>query len=256
MQVSSPRYHQIADELRDKIARGELDAGTQLPTEADLMGQYAVSRNTVRLAIKRLVDEGLLVSGQGRGTFVRERYTPITSNWSTMESRRDATRRQTDGALDQWAAAVSATGREPRQDVSVSIVTPPPEIADRLGIDPESGVAVLRRRTRYVDHEPYQLADSYFPVELVQGTPLMEPRDVSAPGGVLASVGLIQTRYRDEITIRMPTRGEIEKLNLPAATPIAEHMRTGFDADGKALRVMVTLLPGDRHVIAYDVSAE
>ncbi|MEU1402573.1 UTRA domain-containing protein [Streptomyces sp. NPDC005728] len=100
------------------------------------------------------------------------------------------------------------------------------------------------------------LSDSYFPEELVRGTPLMLPEDVSAPGGVLASVGLIQVRYRDAISVRMPTRTEIEKLSLPSATPVAVHMRTGYDKNDRPLRVMITILPGDRHVISYDVSAE
>lgn len=100
------------------------------------------------------------------------------------------------------------------------------------------------------------LADSYFPKELVRGTPLMLPEDVSAPGGVLASGGLIQARHRDEITVRMPTRAEIEKLSLPAAAPVAVHMRTGYDQNDRPLRVMITILPGDRHVIRYDVPAE
>jgi GntR family transcriptional regulator len=254
MQHSSPRYHQIADELRTRIVSGELQAGSQLPAEQDLQTHYSVSRNTVRLALKRLTDEGLLVSGQGRGTFVRASYEPFVWNWTTLESRSQHARNHSVGH-DQWAAAVLATGRTPRQEVHVSLVTPPSSIARRLGLDRATTVLV-RHRVRYVNAEPYLLSDSYFPAELVQGTPLMEPRDVSAPGGVLASLGLIQVRYHDEMTVRMPTRTETERLNLPAATPVAEHMRTGYDEENRALRVMVTVLPGDRHVLTYDVSAD
>jgi DNA-binding GntR family transcriptional regulator len=251
----APLSHRIADEIRTQIDDGTLAPGAQLPTEVDLMQLHSVSRNTVRGALRRLIDEGLVVAGQGRGTFVRESHEPIVWDWTTLESR-NAHHHEVAG-LDQWSAAVTATGRQPRQEITVSIVEPPPPVARRLGIKPKSGTAVvLRRRVRFVDHVPYQLADSYFPVGLVTGTPLMEPRDVSAPGGILASVGLIQARYHDEITVRMPTRGEIERLSLPAATPVAEHMRTGYDADDQPLRVMITILPGDRHVLAYDVPAE
>ncbi|WP_419587032.1 UTRA domain-containing protein [Streptomyces sp. Qhu-G9] len=134
--------------------------------------------------------------------------------------------------------------------------TPPAEVAERLGLDPEKDLTVVRERIRIVDQDPYALADSYFPEELVRGTPLMLPEDVSAPGGVLASVGLVQARYRDEITVCMPTRAEAERLSLPAATPVAVHLCTGYDENGRPLRVMITILPGDRHVIRYDVSAE
>lgn len=257
MRDSTPRYHQIADELREKIQASELAPGAQLPGEMELMSTYSVSRNTIRLALKRLTDEGLLVAGQGRGTFVRERFRPFTWDWTTLESRSRHASAHLDGAgQDQWATSVLATGRIPRQEIQVSIVTPPETIATRLGLDPKEGVAVLRARIRFVDHDPYLLANSYFPVELVQGTPLMEPRDVSAPGGVLAASGLVQVRYHDEMICRMPKRAETETLRLPAATPVIEHIRTGYDPTGRPLRVMVTVLPGDRHVLTYDVQAD
>lgn len=256
MRGGSPKYHQIADQLRAQILAGELEEGAQLPGEIELMTSFDVSRSTIRLALKRLTDEGLLQSDQGRGTFVRGRYKPFEWNWSTLESRSRHITSRSGQDQDQWATSVIEAGRVPHQDISVSIVNPPPAVVDRLGLDPETGVAVLRRRVRFVDREPYLLADSYFPVDLVQGTLLMAPRDVSAPGGVLASAGLVQVRYHDEIVPRMPTRREIEMLRLPAATPVAEHTRTGYDKDDRALRVMVTVLPGDRHILTYDVHAD
>jgi DNA-binding GntR family transcriptional regulator len=251
-----PKYHQIADQIRTRISASELVEGDRLPGETDLMDVYKVSRNTIRLALKRLTDEGLLYSGQGSGTFVRGKRKPFVWDWSTLESRsRHATGHQA-GGHDQWATSVIAAGRVPRQDIQVNIVTPPAPIAERLGLDPTTGIAVLRRRLRSVDHEPYLLADSYFPAELVQGTALMKPGDVSAPGGVLAASGHVQVRYHDEMTARMPTRVETQALRIAAGTAVIEHTRTGYDADGRALRVMVTVLPGDRHVITYDVQAD
>lgn len=141
-------------------------------------------------------------------------------------------------------------------EIKVSIRRPPASVAAQLQLDSETALTVVRERIRYVDQEPYALADSYFPETLVRNTELMLPEDVSAPGGVLASIGIVQTRYADEITVRMPTRDEAERLALPAATPVAVHTRTGYDADNRPLRVMVTILPGDRHIIRYDVSAD
>lgn len=254
MANGTPRYHQVADHIRAQIKDGILRAGDQLPTEGELVDRFGVSRNTVRLALRRLTEEGLLSSGQGRGTFVRERLERVVWNWSTMESR--SRHVSSVSGRDQWAAAIAESGRTPRLELNVSIKRPPADVAERLQLDQESALTVVRERVRYVDQQPYALADSYFPEELVRGTPLMLPEDVSAPGGVLASVGLIQVRYQDEIAVRMPTRDEVDRLALPAATPVAVHTRTGYDKDGRALRVMVTTLPGDRHVIRYDVDAE
>ncbi|CAL9510431.1 hypothetical protein SUDANB19_03634 [Streptomyces sp. enrichment culture] len=221
------------------------------------MSEYGYSRETVRAGVRALVEEGLVVTGQGQGKYVREPFPPVVWNWTTLESRSRHANAGPEGqtAGDQWASAVAEEGGAPRQEVSVSIVQPPKHVRECLGL-PDGGLAVARKRIRYVDNRPYALADSYFPQELVVGTPLMEPRDVSAPGGVLASIGLIQAVYQDEITVRMPTRQESEQLALPAATPVAEHTRTGYDSDGKPLRCMVTILPGDRHKIRYEVTTD
>lgn len=256
MTTSRALYHTIADDVRARIESGQLAPGARLPAEPDLVSTYGVSKNTVRVALNLLVNEGLVVVKHGRGTFVRERPTPITTDWSTIESRAAHAAVAEAGVLDQWATLVSGLGRRPRQDVKVSIVEPPDGVARLLQLDGSRALAVLRHRIRYIDEEPYQQADSYVPAAMARGTVLEEPRDISAPGGVLASLGLVQVEYRDDIIARMPTRGEIERLKLPPATPVMEHTRTGVDKDGRALRVMVTVLPGDRHVAHYVVPAD
>src|SRR5918998_5136513 len=79
-------YGQIADQLRDAIQHGELAPGEQLPTEQQLMERYDVSRNTVRLALGALTNEGLISSSQGRGSFVRK-HTPLHYFASHTDSR-------------------------------------------------------------------------------------------------------------------------------------------------------------------------
>ncbi|MEU4110414.1 GntR family transcriptional regulator [Streptomyces sp. NPDC027717] len=250
------KSQEIAHDLREQILSGTLSGGEALPSESKMMSQYGYSRETIRAGVRLLIDEGLVVTGQGQGKYVREDYPRVVWNWTTLESRsRHATAVEGRTAGDQWASVITETGSAPRQDITVSIVVPPAHVRECLGL-PEDGLAVARKRVRLIDSRPYALADSYFPQELVSGTPLMEPRDVSAPGGILASIGLVQDKYVDEISVRMPTRQEAELLALPAATPIAEHTRTGYDSEGRPLRCMVTILPGDRHKILYEVSTD
>lgn len=64
-------YEQIADRLRDYVASHN-QPGMQLQTEDALMQRYSVSRSTVRKAVKRLVDEGVLFRRRGKGTFVSQ----------------------------------------------------------------------------------------------------------------------------------------------------------------------------------------
>jgi GntR family transcriptional regulator len=67
---SEPLYKQIADYIRGKVDDGEWPVGYQIPTESKLCQQFNVSRITVVKALERLVEEGLLVREQGKGTFV------------------------------------------------------------------------------------------------------------------------------------------------------------------------------------------
>jgi DNA-binding FadR family transcriptional regulator len=55
---------------KDKILAGDLAPGAKLPSEAELIEEYAVSRTVVREAVTRLRAEGLVETHQGRGSFV------------------------------------------------------------------------------------------------------------------------------------------------------------------------------------------
>lgn len=68
--MAAIRYLEIADDLRRRLAAGELAAGRVLPSESELGGAYAASRVTVRRALEVLRDEGLVDSRQGFGWFV------------------------------------------------------------------------------------------------------------------------------------------------------------------------------------------
>jgi DNA-binding GntR family transcriptional regulator len=243
----------IANDLRRSITSGELTRGAPLPSETELADRYAASRGTVRHALAALVHEGLVTARKGIGYFVRD-FQPLEWYPGTFES--DPTRRDTpEAGADAWTADVAAQGRTPRQDVDVSIVRPPRQVAERLGTGGDEMV-VVRRRLRSVDDIPYQIADSYYPRDVAEGTPIMVPGDVTVPGGLMAAAGHKQVRYRDEIYVRMPRPDEVYRIGLPAGTPVAEHVRTGFDKEGRPVRVIVTIAPGDRHVIIYDQSAE
>lgn len=65
-------YAQLAAELRGRITRGELRPGDRLPSETDLMHTYGLARETVRRAVRRLADEGLVDVRHGYGTRVAQ----------------------------------------------------------------------------------------------------------------------------------------------------------------------------------------
>lgn len=65
---------QIVDHVTGAVASGELRPGEKLPAGRDLAADWEVGYSTVTEAMKRLVEKGVLVTGQGKGTFVAERH--------------------------------------------------------------------------------------------------------------------------------------------------------------------------------------
>lgn len=65
-----PLYRQLVQSLRNEILRGALPIGSQLPSEEELTERFAVSRHTVREALRQLRADGLVSSRQGSGTTV------------------------------------------------------------------------------------------------------------------------------------------------------------------------------------------
>jgi len=68
-----PAYRQLADILHAQIESGQLEPDSPVPSETTLVQRYGVARGTVRRAIEVLRDAGLVVTVQGRGTYVRQR---------------------------------------------------------------------------------------------------------------------------------------------------------------------------------------
>lgn len=67
-----PIYAQVMDFIKEKIASGEWEVGYRLPPEDIFAQDLAISRGTLRKAIKLLVDEHVLETVHGKGTFVKE----------------------------------------------------------------------------------------------------------------------------------------------------------------------------------------
>lgn len=75
--ASQPQYVLVAQALIDDIERGRYPVGSLLPPELDLCTHFGVSRHTVREAIRRLQERGLVTRQRGVGTAVRaERVEP------------------------------------------------------------------------------------------------------------------------------------------------------------------------------------
>lgn len=70
MTKKTPKYVQLAGWIKEKISEEELESGQKFYTEHSLSQMYSVSRQTVRKAINLLINERILESRQGSGTYI------------------------------------------------------------------------------------------------------------------------------------------------------------------------------------------
>jgi DNA-binding GntR family transcriptional regulator len=71
------RYRDIATRLQKEIRLGNVAVGDLLPTETELMARYSASRQTVREALRILMDQGLIVRRAGLGSVVTAAEPPV-----------------------------------------------------------------------------------------------------------------------------------------------------------------------------------
>jgi GntR family transcriptional regulator len=242
-----PLQVRVADDIRIRIERHELAPGERLPTLDQLAEQHRCSLAAVRKAIDLLKQQGLVITVQGRGTFVRDR----------PHARRHGIDRY---ARSRWGAGTAVLiaeaqdqGRTAEQQIRELAEVPAPDaVAERLGIEPGTPVWV-RRRTTLIDGRPNQLADSYYDLELVDGTPIKQ--EDTGPGGGFARLedtGIRLGRIREDISVRMPTGPETIALDLMPGTPVIDLARTTCDTDGRPVEVMLAVIAGDMATFSYD----
>lgn len=139
-------YHQILLGLTGRIESGEIGVGDRLPSEADLVAEYGVSRTTARRALDELRRQGLVRREPGRGTFLAS--PRLRSNLAYLHSFSEE--------IERWGytPGVRLVSREER--------TADEEVAAWLGVEVGEGVLHVRR-LRLANERPIFVCDSLLP---------------------------------------------------------------------------------------------
>ena len=150
--MPEPIYRRIAEDLRQKIESGDLAPGSQLPTEVDLRDTYDASRNTIRDAVKWLINRGLVETRPGQGTFVIEKFEPfittLSGDWQTESGLGGG---EGQASLEEVKARHrTADASEPRVEVKKASGY----VADRLQVSDGTNV-ISRHQERYIDDQPW-----------------------------------------------------------------------------------------------------
>ncbi|MEU9619996.1 GntR family transcriptional regulator [Streptomyces sp. NPDC088251] len=155
---------------------------------------------------------------------------------------------------DVWAAEAAAEGRRGSQRiVQAGEVEAPGAVAELLGM-PERQSVIARRRIMYLDGEPCELTDTYYPVGIAGGTGLAGTAKI--PGGairLLAELGHVGVRVREDVTARQATEHEREQLRLTAGEPVLQLTRLTLDDADRPIQVDVMAMPPRRQKLRYEI---
>jgi GntR family transcriptional regulator len=148
---AAPKYYRLKRVLRQMVS--EHPADTELPSETELCQSYGISRTTVRKAFADLIQEGLIYTVQGKGTFVAPKK--LRTAWV-----------QQDGGLyaDMTARGFKVT----MQVLSVEVLPVEENIQRELEL-PEGAQVVKLVRLRFVDDKPFDIVTNFLPAERFPG---------------------------------------------------------------------------------------
>jgi GntR family transcriptional regulator len=215
----APLYQALASTLRGEINGGDFGLGDRIPTEPELARRHGVSRNTVRQAVERLVEEGVLDRQQGRGTFVSALPRPDPALFERPPAQTYAFRLIGHG----WAPASAA-------------------LASQFGLAPD-GELFRMIRLRLEAGRPAAIKRYFAPADLWRGAPPTPGEIESAPfDAMLIARGVRMMRMNITARPGLLAPEDAALLGAPPGGVALYAERVGFNEHGRAVRLSETVL--------------
>ncbi|WP_371665291.1 GntR family transcriptional regulator [Streptomyces sp. NBC_01241] len=239
-------YQQVAAEIRSGITTGEYKPGAPLPSEAQLINRYQVSRPTVRKAIAALRAEGLIEVIHGKGSYVRAMPAPAVTIKRTITRSGRTFRTGHQAWQEVEAPSVYRTTTTATTGPLLGLAEGEALFAvDRLLSDPRTDTRALHRVLI-----PFATAANE--AEQLGEAPDTEPEQIYA---ILAAVGHTLT-WDETVSARMPLPDERVTLRIPDATPIVHATRVTLGTDQRPLILEELRAGADRTQLAYRITAD
>jgi GntR family transcriptional regulator len=231
-----PLYQQIHHLLRHRIATGEYAPGSKIPSESELCRELAVSRVTVREALRELVRADILVKVHGKGAFVASE-TP--GKLQTVKYT---------GFLEDLQERVS---KLTVTDVDVQSIPAPADIGALLSIEPGTELTRIRR-LRHIDDAPFSFTVNYLPRDI--GKRIRAKELYSVPLlKILQSDLRIPIVSAQETIDASPADPEVApRLGIPVLYPVLHMRRVMFTTGDRPFEVVETFYRADKY--HYSVS--
>ncbi|MFJ6658590.1 GntR family transcriptional regulator [Streptomyces sp. NPDC091377] len=240
-------YQQVAAAIREAILNGEFAPESLLPSEAQLMARYSVSRPTVRNAIAALRAEGLVDVRHGKGSFVRSTGQPRLTLQRRISRTSEGTYVMPGGEVWDEAEQPSTYRTHTTKTTGRSLGLEAEEAlfgCDRLLTDPATGTRAMHR--------------TLIPFEVAEAVPLLAEEPHRQPAAIyqmLTEAGHPLT-WTETVRARMPLPDERTALRLPDATPVLHITRTTHGTDDRPLILEELRIGADRSEAAYRITAD
>lgn len=221
-----PRYVQIADLMRQRIARRDWSAGSRVPSNEELMREFDVSRITVRQAVEILARDGLLSARQGTGTFV------------TGEVRDDRWLRVETSLAD--LAEVYRGSQPELLNLAEAIVAPPLRAEDGM----RAPSYLFMKRVHSHQGRPYCVISIYLDERVFRKQPERFRSETVIPILTRMRNPAIATA-RQTLTIGTAGLDVARHLGIASNAPVAEVRRVFNAADGTVIYLGEVTYRGD-----------
>lgn len=229
-----PRYLQVADLLRQRIARGTWAKGDKLPSLEELGAEFGVARVTVRQSIDLLARDNLVSPQQGRGTFVTGE--PARERWLNVVT-----------TLDALAKVYSDT--DP-QIVNIDESTSAPALRDGEGTAAERYVFMRRVHSR--DGQPYCVINIHLDERIFRRSPKRFREETVIP--LIATMkGLTIARAHQVLTVGSADMEVARLIGVPVNSPVAEVRRVFRDANDRVIYLAEVTYRGDAIHVEMDL---
>lgn len=202
--IPVPLYYQLEKILREKIECGVWNTGDIIPTEMEMMGQYGISRSTVRQAIANLVNDGYLKREKSKGTTV----TNTTS------------RKHVIGSLMSFTSEMNMKGISHHSKLlSQQVIKADRLLSTRMSV-PEGSQVYYLKRVRYVNDRPFLVDEHYIPYYLVPEIELKYKENTSLYS-LLQDVYSFNLHHGQIVFEPIhPTKNECDLLNITPTTSL------------------------------------
>src|SRR6185295_11134431 len=226
-----PLYQQIQHLLRHRISKGEYAPGSQIPSENELCRELAVSRVTIREALRELVDADMLIKVHGKGTFV------------AIDPPRRLSTVKYAGFLDELQERVL---RLKITDVDVRQVTPTPELRTLLGLDDTADVTRIQR-LRHIDDEPFSFTVNYLPAKIGKRVRTKDLYSVPLLRILQEDLKIPIVRAQETIEAAPADPEVAQRLAIPVLYPVLHMKRVMFTTANRPFELVETYYRADKY---------